>query len=109
MCAGHPARTCQGRFSRFNRRPSSSLSRPCVMYHEKRSVLDMGCIIRKEELPHSEFQTDFLRPFKCTKTHNANPETRDVVLQCLQQMIQNRTCARVDGQCSVFSLRLPES
>jgi hypothetical protein len=39
----------------------------------------MGCIIRKEELPHSEFQTDFLRPFKCTKTHNANPETRDVV------------------------------
>ncbi|KAL6299711.1 hypothetical protein BKA93DRAFT_741894 [Sparassis latifolia] len=52
--------------------------------------------LEKEELPHFKFQKDFLRPFEYTMLHNSNPDVRDMVLQCLQQMIQ----ARVDNMRS---------
>lgn len=35
--------------------------------------------LEKEELPHFKFQMDFLRPFKHTMLHNANPDIRDMV------------------------------
>lgn len=46
--------------------------------------------LEKEELPHFKFQKDFLKPFEHTMIHNPNPDIRDMVLQCLQQMIQAR-------------------
>ncbi|KII94838.1 hypothetical protein PLICRDRAFT_96881 [Plicaturopsis crispa FD-325 SS-3] len=46
--------------------------------------------LEKEELPHFKFQKDFLKPFEYTMIHNQNPDVRDMVLQCLQQMIQAR-------------------
>ncbi|KAI6119382.1 hypothetical protein EDD16DRAFT_1692684 [Pisolithus croceorrhizus] len=42
------------------------------------------------QLPHFKFQKDFLKPFEHTMIHNPNPDIRDMVLQCLQQMIQAR-------------------
>ena len=46
--------------------------------------------LEKEELPLFKFQKDFLKPFEFTMIHNQNPDVRDMVLQCLQQMIQLR-------------------
>ncbi|GJJ07601.1 hypothetical protein Clacol_001804 [Clathrus columnatus] len=43
-----------------------------------------------EELSHFKFQKDFLKPFEYTMIHNANPAIRDMILTCLQQMIQAR-------------------
>ncbi|KAF8469308.1 hypothetical protein DFH94DRAFT_230964 [Russula ochroleuca] len=43
---------------------------------------------KKRGITALKFQTDFLGPFEHTKTRSANPEIRDVVLQCLQHVIQ---------------------
>ncbi|KAH9954231.1 hypothetical protein BC827DRAFT_1262273 [Russula dissimulans] len=60
--------------------------------------------LEKEELPHFKFQKDFLRPFEYTMTHNANPEIRDLVLQCLQQMIQARVQNMRSGWRTMFGV-----
>ncbi|KAH9970807.1 hypothetical protein BJV74DRAFT_866467 [Russula compacta] len=60
--------------------------------------------LEKEELPHFKFQKDFLRPFEYTMTHNANPEIRDMVLQCLQQMIQARVQNMRSGWRTMFGV-----
>ncbi|KAF8558936.1 Sec7-domain-containing protein [Imleria badia] len=60
--------------------------------------------LEKEELPHFKFQKDFLKPFEHTMIHNANPDIRDMVLQCLQQMIQARVENMRSGWRTMFSV-----
>ncbi|KAI0921698.1 hypothetical protein AcV5_000779 [Taiwanofungus camphoratus] len=60
--------------------------------------------LEKEELPHFKFQKDFLRPFEYTMTHNSNPDIRDMVLQCLQQMIQARVGNMRSGWRTMFGV-----
>ncbi|KAI0701822.1 hypothetical protein BC835DRAFT_1264460 [Cytidiella melzeri] len=60
--------------------------------------------LEKEELPHFKFQKDFLRPFSYTMVHNSNPEVRDMVLQCLQQMIQARVANMRSGWRTMFGV-----
>ncbi|TFK55672.1 hypothetical protein OE88DRAFT_1652091 [Heliocybe sulcata] len=60
--------------------------------------------LEKEELPHFTFQKDFLKPFEYTMIHNANPDVRDMVLQCLQQMIQARAQNLRSGWRTLFGV-----
>ncbi|KZT24537.1 hypothetical protein NEOLEDRAFT_1094323 [Neolentinus lepideus HHB14362 ss-1] len=60
--------------------------------------------LEKEELPHFTFQKDFLKPFEYTMIHNANPDVRDMVLQCLQQMIQARVQNMRSGWRTLFGI-----
>ncbi|KAH7916093.1 Sec7-domain-containing protein [Hygrophoropsis aurantiaca] len=60
--------------------------------------------LEKEELPHFKFQKDFLKPFEYTMIHNANPDIRDMVLQCLQQMIQARVQNMRSGWRTMFGV-----
>ncbi|KAG9317513.1 hypothetical protein JVU11DRAFT_1718 [Chiua virens] len=60
--------------------------------------------LEKEELPHFKFQKDFLKPFEYTMIHNANPDIRDMVLQCLQQMIQARVENMRSGWRTMFGV-----
>ncbi|KJA24651.1 hypothetical protein HYPSUDRAFT_65529 [Hypholoma sublateritium FD-334 SS-4] len=60
--------------------------------------------LEKEELPHFKFQKDFLKPFEYTMIHNQNPDIRDLVLQCLQQMIQARTQNLRSGWRTMFGV-----
>ncbi|ORX95160.1 hypothetical protein K493DRAFT_407713 [Basidiobolus meristosporus CBS 931.73] len=46
--------------------------------------------LEKEELPHFKFQKDFLKPFEFILEHNQNHSIKDMILRCLQQMIQAR-------------------
>ncbi|KAJ3102351.1 guanine nucleotide exchange protein for ADP-robosylation factor [Phlyctochytrium planicorne] len=41
-----------------------------------------------EELPNFKFQKDFLKPFEHVLANNPDPKIKDMVLSCLQQMIQ---------------------
>ncbi|TFY56254.1 hypothetical protein EVG20_g9000 [Dentipellis fragilis] len=60
--------------------------------------------LEKEELPHFRFQKDFLKPFEYTMIHNQNPDIRDMVLQCLQQMIQARVSNLRSGWRTMFGV-----
>ncbi|KAF7332149.1 Guanine nucleotide exchange factor [Mycena kentingensis (nom. inval.)] len=60
--------------------------------------------LEKEELPHFKFQKDFLKPFEHTMIHNDNPDVRDMVLQCLQQMIQARVQNMRSGWRTMFGV-----
>ncbi|KAF8165376.1 hypothetical protein B0H34DRAFT_793771 [Crassisporium funariophilum] len=60
--------------------------------------------LEKEELPHFKFQKDFLKPFEYTMVHNQNPDIRDLVLQCLQQMIQARAQNLRSGWRTMFGV-----
>ncbi|KAF5370080.1 hypothetical protein D9758_001080 [Tetrapyrgos nigripes] len=60
--------------------------------------------LEKEELPRFEFQKDFLKPFEHTMRHNTNPDIRDMVLQCLQQMIQARAQNLRSGWRTMFGV-----
>ncbi|KAJ3571428.1 hypothetical protein NP233_g3767 [Leucocoprinus birnbaumii] len=60
--------------------------------------------LEKEELPHFKFQKDFLKPFEYTMIHNQNPDIRDMVLQCLQQMIQARVENMRSGWRTMFGV-----
>ncbi|KAF9481962.1 hypothetical protein BDN70DRAFT_875585 [Pholiota conissans] len=60
--------------------------------------------LEKEELPHFKFQKDFLKPFEYTMIHNQNPDIRDLVLQCLQQMIQARSQNLRSGWRTMFGV-----
>lgn len=44
----------------------------------------------KEELLHFSFQKDFLKPFEHTMRRNADMGAKEMVLQCLEQMVQSR-------------------
>jgi brefeldin A-inhibited guanine nucleotide-exchange protein len=60
--------------------------------------------LEKEELPHFRFQKDFLKPFEYTMIHNDNPDIRDMVLQCLHQMIQARVQNMRSGWRTMFGV-----
>ncbi|KAF9782748.1 sec7 guanine nucleotide exchange factor [Thelephora terrestris] len=60
--------------------------------------------LEKEELAHYKFQKDFLKPFEYTMTHNSNPDIRELVLQCLQQMIQARADNLRSGWRTMFGV-----
>ncbi|KAF7313766.1 Guanine nucleotide exchange factor [Mycena chlorophos] len=60
--------------------------------------------LEKEELPHFKFQKDFLKPFEHTMIHNNNPDIRDMVLQCLSQMIQARVENMRSGWQTMFGV-----
>ncbi|EMD40859.1 hypothetical protein CERSUDRAFT_131198 [Gelatoporia subvermispora B] len=60
--------------------------------------------LEKEELPHFKFQKDFLKPFEYTMINNSNPDVRDMVLQCLQQMIAARVENMRSGWRTMFGV-----
>jgi brefeldin A-inhibited guanine nucleotide-exchange protein len=60
--------------------------------------------LEKEELSHFQFQKDFLKPFEYTMIHNTNSDARDMVLQCLQQMIQARSDTLRSGWRTMFGV-----
>ncbi|KAF8604941.1 hypothetical protein BDV93DRAFT_605460 [Ceratobasidium sp. AG-I] len=60
--------------------------------------------LEKEELANFKFQKDFLKPFEYTMVHNHNPDARDLVLQCLQQMIQTRVQNIRSGWRTMFGV-----
>ncbi|EPS35263.1 hypothetical protein H072_11451 [Dactylellina haptotyla CBS 200.50] len=43
-----------------------------------------------QELPHFRFQKDFLRPFEHVMANSSHAKVKDMVLQCLNQMLQAR-------------------
>lgn len=55
-----------------------------------------------EELPHFKFQKDFLKPFEYTMRNISNSEAKDMVLSCLQQMIQSRIQNMKSGWRTLF-------
>ncbi|ORY31437.1 hypothetical protein BCR39DRAFT_526742 [Naematelia encephala] len=59
--------------------------------------------LEKEELSHFRFQKDFLKPFEYTIINNKNSDAREMVLQCLQQMLQARVQNLRSGWRTIFS------
>ncbi|KAK6542923.1 guanine nucleotide exchange protein for ADP-robosylation factor [Orbilia ellipsospora] len=43
-----------------------------------------------QELPHFRFQKDFLKPFEHVMANSSHAKVKDMVLQCLNQMLQAR-------------------
>ncbi|QRV91209.1 Sec7 guanine nucleotide exchange factor [Ceratobasidium sp. AG-Ba] len=60
--------------------------------------------LEKEELANFRFQKEFLKPFEYTMGHNNNPDARDLVLQCLHQMIQTRVQNIRSGWRTMFGV-----
>ncbi|CDS00364.1 probable SEC7-component of non-clathrin vesicle coat [Sporisorium scitamineum] len=60
--------------------------------------------LEKEELPHFKFQKDFLKPFEITMQRNRNLEAKEMVLQCLEQMIQSRADNIRSGWRTMFGV-----
>ncbi|CAG8570332.1 8126_t:CDS:10 [Ambispora leptoticha] len=60
--------------------------------------------LAKEELPHFKFQKDFLKPFAYILANNPKIELKDMVLRCLQQMIQARAQNIKSGWKTMFSV-----
>lgn len=58
--------------------------------------------LEKEELPHFKFQKDFLKPFEYTMRQNRSSEAKELVLQCLQQMIASRIHNMRSGWRTLF-------
>ncbi|PWZ00412.1 putative SEC7-component of non-clathrin vesicle coat [Testicularia cyperi] len=60
--------------------------------------------LEKEELPHFKFQKDFLKPFEITMQRNKDPEAKEMVLRCLEQMIQSRADNIRSGWRTMFGV-----
>lgn len=60
--------------------------------------------LEKDELSHFRFQKDFLRPFEYTMIHNMNGDAREMVLQCMQQMLQARVQNLRSGWRTMFAV-----
>jgi hypothetical protein len=60
--------------------------------------------LEKGELGNYQFQKDFLKPFEIVMTQNSNPEIRELVLRCMENMILNRVRNIKSGWKSVFSI-----
>ncbi|GAA99731.1 hypothetical protein E5Q_06434 [Mixia osmundae IAM 14324] len=60
--------------------------------------------LEKEELAHFKFQKDFLKPFQYTMVNNKNPDARDMILQCLRQMLQARIINLRSGWRTMFGV-----
>jgi brefeldin A-inhibited guanine nucleotide-exchange protein len=90
-----------------------ALTRPQVCCHNNPNVSFFALdalrqlamrFLEKEELSHFQFQKDFLKPFEYTMIHNTNSDARDMVLQCLQQMIQARSDTLRSGWRTMFGV-----
>lgn len=57
-----------------------------------------------DELPHFKFQKDFLRPFEYILANNPVLAVKDMVLQCLNQMIQARSPNIKSGWQTMFGV-----
>ncbi|KAI9017378.1 hypothetical protein BC832DRAFT_588642 [Gaertneriomyces semiglobifer] len=55
-----------------------------------------------EELPNFKFQKDFLRPFEHVLGNNGDVKIKDMVLACLQQMIQAKSKSIKSGWKAMF-------
>ncbi|KAJ3150955.1 guanine nucleotide exchange protein for ADP-robosylation factor [Geranomyces michiganensis] len=55
-----------------------------------------------EELPNFKFQKDFLRPFEHVLGNNSDVKIKDMVLACLQQMIQAKDKSIKSGWKAMF-------
>ncbi|KAI9362470.1 hypothetical protein DFJ73DRAFT_620704 [Zopfochytrium polystomum] len=55
-----------------------------------------------DELPNFKFQKDFLRPFEYVMGTSTDPKTKDMVLTCLQQMIQAKASSLKSGWKAIF-------
>ncbi|KAG0150678.1 hypothetical protein CROQUDRAFT_651889 [Cronartium quercuum f. sp. fusiforme G11] len=60
--------------------------------------------LEKEELANFKFQKDFLRPFEHTMIHSSNIDAKDMVLQCLNQMISARVINLRSGWRTMFGV-----
>lgn len=60
--------------------------------------------LEKEELAHFKFQKEFLKPFEFILGHNPNGQIKDMVLRCLQQMIQARAINIKSGWRTMFGV-----
>ena len=56
-----------------------------------------------DELANFKFQKDFLRPFEYVIGNNSDPKIKDMVLACLQQMIQAKSKSMKSGWKAIFS------
>lgn len=56
-----------------------------------------------EELPNFKFQKDFMRPFEYVIGNNPDPKIKDMVLVCLQQMIQAKSRSMKSGWKTLFA------
>ncbi|KAI9206768.1 uncharacterized protein BJ171DRAFT_18598 [Polychytrium aggregatum] len=56
-----------------------------------------------EELPNFKFQKDFLKPFDHIVGNNSDPSIKDMVLACLQQMVQAKAKSLKSGWKTMFS------
>lgn len=57
-----------------------------------------------EELPHFKFQKDFLAPFEYVMKNNPDIQAKDLVLQCLNQMIQAKSNKIKSGWSAMFGV-----
>ena len=57
-----------------------------------------------EELPHFKFQKDFLRPFEQVMSNNPDGAAKDMVLQCLKQMILAKSDKIKSGWKTMFDV-----
>lgn len=55
-----------------------------------------------DELSHFKFQKEFLEPFEYVMEHNKNSAVKDMVLQCLQQMVLAKSSHIKSGWKSMF-------
>lgn len=60
--------------------------------------------LEKQELQNFNFQKDFLKPFEYAMVHNNNPDARDMILSCMQQMIQARVHNLRSGWRTMFGV-----
>ncbi|PWN50495.1 hypothetical protein IE53DRAFT_368864 [Violaceomyces palustris] len=60
--------------------------------------------LEKEELPHFKFQKDFLKPFEVAMHRNPNADAKEMVLQCLDQMIASRAVNIRSGWRTMFGV-----
>ena len=57
-----------------------------------------------DELPHFKFQKDFLRPFEHVIQNTSNVTVKDMILQCLNQMIKARADKIRSGWRTMFGV-----
>ncbi|KAA1073441.1 guanine nucleotide exchange protein for ADP-robosylation factor [Puccinia graminis f. sp. tritici] len=60
--------------------------------------------LEKDELANFKFQKDFLKPFEHTMIHSSNLDSKDMVLQCLNQMISVRVQNLRSGWRTMFGV-----
>lgn len=63
-----------------------------------------GRFLDLEELSHFKFQKDFLQPFEYIMEKNSSGEVKDMVLQCIRQLLLSKKSAFRSGWISVFNV-----